>query len=332
LLGLTKTAPGPGNLALVDRPEPSPPAGHVLIDVHATGVCGTDLHLEAGEYACAVPVVLGHEVSGVVADVGQDVEPEWLGARVVSETFFSVCHACRACRANRPNLCPERRSIGIHVDGAFTRRLVVPSSNLHRVPEWLDDNAATLTEPLACVCHALLDPLAVNPGDRVLVVGPGPIGLLAGQVARAMEAEVVVSGLERDQPRLEIAAGLGLSTAIAGEDLEEVDVAIECSGSPAGAQAALDAVRSGGTYVQFGIFGKPVVIDVDRMVFKELDVRTPFASTPQSWRQALELIERRMVDLPPMVTGVMPLEAWSDGFAALRSGRETKVVLDPRPL
>ena len=131
------------------------------------------------------PVTVGHEVCGRVAEVGPGVDPAWMGERVVVETFFSTCARCAMCRAGRGNMCAERRSIGTHVDGGFAPRLVLPAANLHRVPEWLEDAAATLCEPLACVCNALLDPAVVGAGDEVLVIGPGAIGLLAAQVARA---------------------------------------------------------------------------------------------------------------------------------------------------
>ena len=145
---------------------------------------------------------MGHEVSGIVAEVGQGVTDEWLGARVVSETYFSTCGVCEWCRDGRTNLCPERRSIGSFVDGAFAATVVVPARNLHRVPDGVDEHAAALCEPLACVCHCLCDPPAVTAGDDVLVTGPGPVGLLAAQVARALGGRVLVTGLARDEVRL----------------------------------------------------------------------------------------------------------------------------------
>ena len=133
MLGLTKLAPGAGSVSLAERPERDPGAGEVLLEVLAAGICGTDLHIEAGEYPSVPPVTMGHEVCGVVVS-GDGAEP---GARVVSETYFSTCGACGLCRAGRPNLCLERRSIGTHVDGAFAPRLVVPVGNLHPIPDWL---------------------------------------------------------------------------------------------------------------------------------------------------------------------------------------------------
>src|SRR5437899_4065264 len=152
---------------------------------------------------------MGHEAGGIVSELGSGVGAEWLGARVVCETYSSTCGTCEWCRDGRANLCPRRRSIGSAVDGGFAAQVVVPSRNLHRVPEWLDEHAATLVEPLACVCHCLCDPAAVFPGDEVLVTGPGPVGLLSAQVARALGGRVLVSGLRRDGVRRAVADGLG---------------------------------------------------------------------------------------------------------------------------
>ena len=330
MIGLAKLAPGPGNVGLAEREERSPGPGQVAILVTGAGVCGTDLHIEADEFASAPPVTMGHEVSGGVAEIGEGVDPAWLGARVVCETYYSTCGACEWCRDGRPNLCPERRSIGSFVDGGFARQVVVPAGNLHRVPDWLDEHAAALTEPLACVCHCLLDPARVVAGDRVLVTGPGPVGLLAAQVARALGGELVVVGLPTDEGRLEVARGLGFEVAYAGDDAGTFDVVVECSGSAGGAAACLEAARRGGRYVQVGVFGKPVTVPLDRVFQKELVLTSGFASTPRSWRRAMALIEGRRVALEPLVSEVAPLEAWERVFADLRAGRGIKVVFDPR--
>ncbi len=330
LIGLAKVAAGPGHLELTERDERRPGAGEAEIMVHAAGVCGTDLHIEAGEYPCSIPVTLGHEVAGVVVAVGPDVDPGLVGARVVAETFFSVCKECQYCREGRPNLCTDRRSIGTHVDGAFAPRLIVPSANLHQVPEWLSDRAAALAEPLACVCQCLLDPSAVTSGALVLVVGPGPIGLIAAQVSRALGGEVTIVGLPSDERRLAVARELGLHTERATPGALSADVVIECSGSESGAATAIAAVTGGGQYIQLGIFGRAVTLPFDQLLFKEVSFRTGFASTPRSWRRAMALIRSRMVELEPLVSSVVPLHSWREAFARLRTGDETKIVLDPR--
>ena len=332
MIGLAKLAPGRGQLALAERPEREPGTGEALIEVHGTGVCGSDLHIEADEYPSNPPMTLGHEVSGVVAAVGPGVDVDWLQARVTCETFFSTCGVCPACRDGRPNLCPERRSIGTHVDGGFAPKVIVPAHNLHRIPDWLDAHAAALCEPLACVCQCMLDDVTVVPGDRVLVVGPGPMGLLAAQVARALGGDVVVSGLATDAARLDVARTLGLTVVAANDEaaMAEFDVTVDASGSASGIAACLGAVRRGGRFVQIGIAGRPVDVPFDLLLLKEIEVSAGFASTPRSWRRALGLVERRDVRLEPLVSEVAPLSAWERVFADLRASRGMKIVLDPR--
>lgn len=329
MIGVTKLQAGVGNVGLAERPEREPGRGEVRLAVLGAGVCGTDLHIEADEFRSAPPVTMGHEVCGSVVALGEGVSPSWAGARVVSETYYSTCRACAWCLDGRPNLCPERRSIGSFADGAFAPFMIVPARNLHPVPEWLGDHAASLAEPLACVCQCLCDPAVVSAGDRVLVTGPGPIGLLAAQVARAHGAAVTVVGLASDRARLDAAERLGFTTATAVEP-ESATVVIECSGAAGGARTALEAAARGARYVQVGVFGKDVEAPLDRIFQKELTMTSGFASTPRSWRRAMTLIEDRAIELEPLVSDVVPLEAWESVFADLRAGRGIKVVFDPR--
>jgi L-iditol 2-dehydrogenase len=328
--GLAKLAPGPGNVALAERPERDAGPGYVALRVEATGVCGTDLHIEAGEYPSVPPVTMGHEVCGVVDVLGPGVDAAWDGVRIVSETYYATCARCALCRAGRPNLCERRQSIGTHVDGAFAPRVIVPAHGLHRLPDGLGPVEGSLSEPLACVCQSLLDPAAVAPGDRVLVVGPGAIGLLAAQVARAGGGTVTLQGAPRDAARLALGRQLGFPTLQAGEaEQETYDVVVECSGSEPGIAQALASARRGGRVVQIGLRGAPVTVDWDRICFHELRVTSGFASTPASWRRALALLEARAVELGAIVSEVMPLERWQDAFAASRDGTAVKAVLEP---
>ena len=333
MIGLAKLAAGPGNVGIAERPERDPGPGEALLEVRAAGICGTDLHIEADEFRCSPPVTMGHEVCGTVALVGDGVDPSLVGSRVVSETYFSTCGACEWCRDGRTNLCPERRSIGSFADGAFAPRLIVPARNLHRVPEHLDDHEASMAEPLACVCQCLLDPVTVVPGDTVLVTGPGPIGLLAAQVARALGGAVTVTGLARDHVRLAGAERLGFDVQTAEEFSPPdggFDVVVECSGTGPGATTCLDASRRGGRFVQVGVFGGDVTVPLVRVFERELVMSSGCASTPRSWRRAMALLEQRRVELAPLLSEVIRLADWEPAFAALRAGRALKIVFDPR--
>jgi L-iditol 2-dehydrogenase len=329
--GLTKLSPGAGNVSLTERPEPAADSGQVVLDVVGAGICGTDVHIVDGEYETVTPVTMGHEVSGVVAELGEGVDDSWLGARVVSETYFWTCGRCVHCSAGRVNLCPDRRSIGTHVDGAFAPRVVVPTTNLHRLPDWLDGASAALCEPLACVCHAVLEPKpAVGGCDEVLVIGPGPVGLLAAQVARSAGGRVHVRGTPRDDRRLAAARELGLRTTTTEDAPVGADVVIECSGTEAGMGHGLTAARRGARYVQIGLAGKPVEVPFDLVCFHELTITSGFASTPTSWAKALQLVTEQRVELEPLVTEVVPLIEWERAFAATRAADGVKFVLDPQ--
>jgi L-iditol 2-dehydrogenase len=281
---------------------------------------------------------MGHEVTGVVSAVGEGVPSGWIGRHVVSETFFSTDGECPWCRDGRPNLCPERRSIGSGADGGFAPWMVVPAHNLHAVPEGIDPCAAALSEPLACVCQSLLDPAPVEPGDDVLITGPGTMGLLSAQVARACGGSVLMVGTDHDQVRLAAAEELGFRTALAGDDAVAAalgggygpHVVIECSGSAQAMAAGLEVVRRGGRYVQIGQTDRPVPVRLAQVSFHELTITGGFASTPHSWRRAMDLLSLGMVRLEPFVTEVAPLADWQRVFADTAAARGIKYLLDPR--
>lgn len=337
-----KVAAGVGNVELRDIPEPRPGPGQALVEVAAAGICGTDLHIFHDEFKTTPPVVLGHEVAGRVVEVGPGVPGDLLSRRVTTETYFYTCGTCRYCRPGHVNLCLKRRSIGSAVDGGFARYVVVPVGNLHELPANVSDRAGALTEPLACVTHALLGSPVLRPGDVVAITGPGAIGLLATQVARAAGATVVVLGTAADAARLDLAKRLGAAhTVVVGEEdphalLAEVspeglgaDVVIECSGAGPAAAQLLSLARRRGHYLQVGLFGKPVAWDLDQVCFRELLVSGSNASTPESWLRALELLRSGQVDTEAIVTGEYPLSGWRDAFDDFEAKRGVKLLLVP---
>jgi L-iditol 2-dehydrogenase len=341
MLALRKLTPGAGEPALADVPEPLPAPGQARIAVSAAGICGTDLHILQDEYAFRPPVTMGHEVAGIVDRLGDGVDPGWLGALVAPETAFRTCGVCRWCRTGRPMLCRERLSIGSGVDGGFAAYLVVPAVLLHRLPPGLDDRAAALTEPLACVCNALLDPPVVQPGDRVVVIGAGAVGMLAAQVARAAGGLVELVGTSADAERLAVARTIGLATgsidqpadrdrlASAG-DARSIDVVVECAGVEAAARMGLGLVRPGGHYVQIGLLSGEVHVPFGLIVTRELRVRAAFGSTPASWLRAVAILEAGEVQLKPLVSTALPLREWQQAFTRLKERTGIKTVLDPR--
>lgn len=338
---LRKLTAASTSLSLEEVPQPEPGPGQARIAVTATGMCGTDLHILHGDYASRPPVTLGHEIAGRVDAIGPGVDPGLLGALVAPETAFGTCGRCDWCRTARPMLCPERLSVGSGVDGGFAAAVVVPAAKLHVLPDDLDDHAAALLEPLACACNSLSDPAVVQPGDRVMVSGPGPVGLLAAQVARVAGGRVIVVGAAGDRHRLRVAAALGFETrsiddAADAEALEadaaqrRIDVVIEASGAPPAVRSALAWLRPRGTLVQMGLLSGDIAVPFGEIVVRELTVRAGFGTSPASWLRAVRLVEDRLVALEPLVTDVLPLREWPRAIEAFDRREGLKTVFDPR--
>ena len=339
MAALRKTGPGAEAAGVEAVAVPHAGPGQVRVAVRGTGICGTDLHILLDEFPSVPPVTMGHEVTGLVDEVGDGVDPALLGQRVAIETYFSTCGRCVRCRSGSTNLCAERRSIGSHVDGGFAGYVVVPAVNAHAVHDSVGLHAGSLYEPLACVAHCLCDPAVASPGDTALVVGPGAMGLLAAQVLRAQGAVVTVAGTARDAVRLELAASLGLRT-VTSDDPDPVvgagaptgyDVVADCSGSAAGIAWGLGRTRKGGHYVQIGLCGKPIPFAIDQVCLNEVTVTSGFASTPLSWHRAEKLVAAGLVQLDPLVTKVGVLADWQECFDLTRRAAGVKVVLDPGP-
>lgn len=340
---LVKYEQGPQKVRLMDRPVPQPGEGQVRVRVHYAGICGTDIHIyrDDGGYATRPPVTLGHELSGVVDAVGPGVDPALVGRKVVSETYFITCGHCFYCQTGKPNLCPEKKSIGSGVDGAMAEFVVVPRRNLHLLPQQADLQQAALTEPLACCVQAVEEMAAIRPGDRVLITGPGAIGLMCLQLSVLAGGRVAVAGTARDRDRLELARTLGAEAVFfsdrpgGGEEIAGFfapfgpDILLECSGAGAAVQMALSLLRKGGRYVQVGLTGAPTPVDMNLVTLKELTIHGTYAQKPVWWTRALELMEAGKLCLAPLISGVKPLEEWEEAFRQYAGGEGLKYLLTP---
>lgn len=338
---VVKKAAGFGNVELMEVPEPVPGPYQVKIEVKAAGICGTDIHIFRDEYRSVPPVILGHEVCGQVAEVGEKVTRVRPGDRVTTETYFSTCGRCRFCRSGNPNLCPERRSIGTHVHGGFAKYLIVPEGNVHKLPDTVDYIGGALCEPLTCCVNGVLENTRILPQDVVLVSGPGCIGLLCMQLAKVAGAIVIICGMSQDDLRLKLAKELGadVTVDVQKEKLEEIiqdltkgygaDVVIECAGAEKSAQQCLNLVRRGGQYTQMGLFSKPVHLDLNALVMKNVHMTGVFAHVPKAWLRTIALLEQGKVKTRPLVTCQLPLEEWQQAFEKVTDGSECKVILCP---
>lgn len=338
---LMKTRKGSDGVELRDIPEPTPAPGEIKVKVHAAGICGTDIHIMRDEYEIAPPVVMGHEYGGVVAEVGSGVTAFKKGDRVVSLTTVRSCGACVHCRAGLFMLCPDRKAIGSHVDGAFAEYLTIPAEKAFLLPAEVSLDEAALCEPFACVVRSVLEKSVIKAGDLVFVSGPGTIGNLALQIARANGARVVVAGVSADAPRLELARKLGAWETVAADEpgasarLTELtgglgfDLAFECSGVAASADTCIEVLKKTGQYVQVGLFGKKIPFDNDRALKKELTVSGGFTSVSTSWERALRLLSFSQVDLKPLISAKLPLEDWRRGFDMVMNRTGYKILLEP---
>ncbi len=337
-----KVSGGVGHVELRDIPEPEPGPGQVKIAVRAAGICGTDLHIYHDEFRVVPPVVLGHEIAGEVAAVGDGVNAVLPGMRVTTETYFSTCGVCRYCRSGHSNLCLERKSIGSAVNGGFTSYVIVPARNIHALPESVDFRAGALTEPLACVVHGVLTHNTIAPGDIAVIAGPGAIGLLTLQVVKAAGASAVVLGTDQDVHRLELARDLGADHLVNVQQDDPLDlidaftpegkgadVVYECSGAGASAMQLLRLVRRQGRYVQIGLFGKPVAWDLDQICFREVTVTGSNASIPSAWPRALQLMATGQVQTEALITGTFDVTEWQAAFDAFQARQGVKLILKP---
>jgi L-iditol 2-dehydrogenase len=320
---------------------PEPAADELLLRIEAAGICGTDLHLRAGEYPCRAPVTLGHEFAGTVMALGRDVSDWAIGERVTSMPFARVCGQCWACQAGDFGQCAARRSYGSGVDGGFAEYLAVKASGAYRLPAHVPIQAGALTEPLACVTKAVHEVGQLQPGESVVILGPGPIGLLATQVVLAGGGVSILLGLRRDASRLRLGRELGAPHTLWADDIDIVTqvlaltqddgaaVVLECSGALPAFDLALALARRGGRVIQVGLFGRPVSTGLDALVLKALTVRGSFASSRASWAKALELLQAGVVKPERLISHQFGLDEWEAAFRQAADGSGLKVIFTP---
>ncbi|TQQ85802.1 sorbitol dehydrogenase [Peptacetobacter hominis] len=338
---VVKTKPGYDNVEVLDVEEPKATGDKVKIKVEYSGICGSDIHSFKGEYAnIKAPVTLGHEFAGIVVEVGEDVKNIKVGDRVTSETTFATCEKCIYCATRDYNLCPTRKGIGTQVDGSFAEYVLSREESIHILPDNVSTLAASLTEPLACCCHAALEKTNVTNDDTVLIIGPGPIGLLLAQVIKAQGAKVIMTGISKDMPRLEIAKELGVDRVVnvAEESLEEIIMEMtdgngvtkgfDCSGFMPAVNQALPLMQKKGTFVQVGIFANKFnEMDQESIIQREITYVGSRSQKPSSWDLALDLLEKEKVDTERLVTRIVSLDEFKDGITSLMNGEEIKVVV-----
>lgn len=340
---IVKYAKGDGNIELREMPEPEPHKKEVRIKVESAGICGSDLHIYHGDIQIPMnpPFVIGHEFAGVIDKVGGETDRWKEGDRVTAENSHTVCGSCRYCRTGNYNLCPDRLATGYAFDGAFARYCVVPEERVHKLPDNIDFISGALSDPVACACHAVLDLTGIRVGETVLITGPGPMGLLCLQLAKSSGTKVILAGKDKDIKRLELGKKLGadftvdVDTCNLVEVVKEVthgfgvDVILECSGSAQAARAGFELVRKQGKYTQVGLFSSPIEIDFSQIAYKEIQVTGSFSQKYLAWEEALSLLSQGKIDVKPLITDVMALTDWEEGFRKFEEGEAIKVIFEP---
>lgn len=335
----------PGAVELRELPLPEIGEDEVLLRVGGVSVCGSDIHQYHNTHSWPVrtPVVLGHEFGGIVARAGSRVRAFKEGDRVVSETAASICGECIYCRAGEYNLCPSRKGFGYGIDGAMADYVRVPARCLHRIPDNLPFSRAALTEPCCVAYNCVTVNSRIRPGDTVVVIGPGPIGLLCAQMAKLNGAgRLIVAGIAQDAPRLASALSLGATRTVNVEEesLAEVvrsygdglgaDLVIDAAGASAALKSAIEIVRPGGQVTKVGWGPQPLGFSLDPLVQKAVTLQGSFSHTFRHWEKVVEMLASGQIDLGPVVSRVAPLAEWKNCFDGMHDGTYVKAVLDPQ--
>ncbi len=336
---LVKSRPEPW-LWMERVPVPEPGPTDVLIKVAKSAICGTDVHIwnwdEWAAQTVPVPMVVGHEFSGRIAEAGSAVTRYKLGQRVSGEGHI-VCHTCRNCRAGRGHLCRNTLGVGVHRPGSFGEYVCIPQDNVVVIPDDIPDEIATIFDPFGNAVHTALSFDLI--GEDVLVTGAGPIGIMAALVAQRSGARKVAI-TDINPVRLDLARKLGVEYVVDArtEKLTEVmkrigmtegfDVGLEMSGAAPAFRDMIDVMNNGGKIAILGIAPAAFEIDWNKVIFKMLHLKGIYGREMfETWYKMIAFVQSGL-DLSPLITHRFSIDDFEEGFAAMRSGRSGKVVLD----
>ena len=331
-------APEKGSVEIREIAVPIIGDDDVLLEVVNVGVCGSDLHQWTADHSWPVnyPVVLGHEFGGLIAALGKNVSVWKEGDRVVSETAAIINPNSPMSKTGLYNLDPDRKGFGYGVNGAMTRYVRVPARCLHRVPTHLSFEEACLTEPCCVAYNSVAVNSSVKPGDRVIVIGPGTIGILCAAVARICGAEVAVVGLESDKLRLDIAKQYGCETII-GDATEwakdrdglGADLIVDAAGASITLKMALQWVRPNGQITKVGWGPQPLGFSLDPLVQKNVTLKGSFSHNWPIWERVIALLASGSLNVKPIIGGVWAIDQWKEAFEKMHHGEVVKSVLKP---
>lgn len=331
-------APEKGSVEIREIIKPEIGEEDVLLEVANVGVCGSDLHQWSADHSWPVnyPVVLGHEFGGNIAALGSRVKGWKEGDRVVSETAAVIDLDNPMTRRGLYNLDPTRKGFGYGVNGAMTKFVRVPARCLHLLPDQLSFEHACLTEPCCVAFSAVVENARLKPGDRVIVLGPGTIGILCAAVARLCGAEVAIVGLESDRHRLEIARQYGCEPIVGNasdwaknRDGLGADCIIDAAGASATLKIALDLVRPAGHISKVGWGPQPLGFSLDPLVQKNITLQGSFSHNWPIWERVIALLASGQLNVKPIIGGVWPVTEWHEAFEKMHKGEVVKSILKP---
>jgi L-iditol 2-dehydrogenase len=334
----------PNATELREVPVPEIGENDVLVEVAYVGVCGTDPHMHTGavvfNFNC--PFILGHEFAGRIVKVGKHVGTFKVSERVTAETHADYCGQCTLCRTNNYHLCRQRKGFGFHLDGAFTKYVKVPQRILHRVPESVSLKAACITEPFCVAYKSVVCNSSVNPGDTVIVVGPGPIGLLCMKMAQLQGAsEIIAIGAKGDEDRLELAKQYGATITFNSSQEDPLpkitslgdgygaDLVVDTAGAAETLKLSMNAVRPNGQITKIGWGPKPVNFSLDPLIAKSVTFKGHFSHTWDVWEKCLTLMSKGQIDLERLITHELPIDKWKQAFELVETRKAMKVALTP---
>jgi L-iditol 2-dehydrogenase len=336
---------GPKDLKVQEVPIPVINQDELLVRVSFAGVCGTDNRIYQGTKKIAGPRIIGHEFSGVITEVGENVQDFAIDDHVTVYPMIP-CGECYTCRSGRKNICVNRTTIGYEIDGGFAQYVKIPKEaiqmgNVLKVSALLDEKVVSITEPIAAALNGIKR-ANIQKGDSVVIIGAGPIGLFHVQLARLKEPGQLIV-IEPDSEKRDLAIQLGATVTI--NPFEEspdsrikeltngdgADIVIIDVGIPTLIEESLEYVKKGGTYVIFAgaPHGSKISIDPNLIHYKEINLTGSSASTPEIHREVLDLVESGQLDVSRLISEVVPLDDWERAIEMKNSFQKIKVIIDP---
>lgn len=341
---LFKTKPGLTNLEIMDIPRPVCPDDGVVLKIRAVGICGSDIHYYKWQEKMPLPLLMGHEFCGDIAEVGKNVKDWKVGDFVISIVPCYPCGSCAQCLSGHPEQCSHKQIAGLTGPGAFTEYFVTYPKWLLRVPEGITEEVAACAEPVSIVVHAMKR-FPLHPGDTVAVLGLGIIGLLTIQMLRIRGAgEIIAVGMDSDELlRMPLAQKYGAKKCFNGQHCaaskqileytkgRKLDMVIDCTGAVSAIEDAFQLVRKMGTFAAIGVppTGAQVSIDWNHMVWDSINILSSFGADDEDWPDVIELLESRKLDYHDAITHVIRMEEWETIFKHTDNPNYIKAVMKP---